>query len=98
MTLYALILLCAGNCEKYRGTVQELYVATSQADCESKSLDEGYDIVTEIVVPPAGGTNCGDNISCAVYVTSHPVPVPPYVTYTVCQALGSEHIRNVEGK
>ena len=82
MIVYALVMLCAGNCENFPGNIlQTTPYFTSLAACEDYSLNLGMDIVT----------------TKKRYSQSDD-PIPPFIRYTVCVRIGSSPTSSAEPK
>jgi hypothetical protein len=82
MTLWALIILCSGNCTEWHDSGRYLVTYTRRDDCETGALQFGMNIVTRI---RDGSWDYGD----AVY-HSDPYPtkaVAPYVEYSTCRQI-----------
>lgn len=77
MTLWVLIYLCAGHCH---AAGQLLIVHISEDNCETASLEYGMPVTTTKDDPDDRFKIC--DWTCP---PSRQIPVPPYVTYTICK-------------
>ena len=85
MTLYALLLVCAGACSNWNSQPLNLSVLRTRDDCEQNALEQGFSVITEESTPVP--TSCDSNFCTVPAIVVIPRSVAPYVVYSICRPI-----------